>query len=115
MLKRVAWIVAMLVVVGAVALGWAYSGQYNVAADAPHWDVTTRALATIRERSIAAHAADERMAHVEGHERLAVEPRPMGAARSGQCAGLAAALLRFGSRILPGQDFVYRSAHIPSG
>ena len=57
-MKKVIWIVAMLVVTGAVALGWAYSGQYNVAADAPHWDVTTRALATVRERSIAARAAD---------------------------------------------------------
>ena len=57
-MKKVVWIVAMLVVAGAVALGWAYSGQYNVAADAPHWDVTTRVLATVRERSIGARAAD---------------------------------------------------------
>jgi mono/diheme cytochrome c family protein len=57
-MKKVIWIVAMLVVTGAVALGWAYSGQYNVAADAPHWDVTTRVLATVRERSIAVRAAD---------------------------------------------------------
>ena len=55
-MTKVAWIVAILVGVGAIALGWAYSGQYNVAADAPHWDVTTRALATIREHSIAARA-----------------------------------------------------------
>lgn len=57
-MKTVIWIVLMLFVTGAVALGWAYSGQYNVAADAPHWDVTTRVLATIRERSIAVRAAD---------------------------------------------------------
>jgi mono/diheme cytochrome c family protein len=57
-MKMVVWLVAVLVVLGAVALGWAYSGQYNVAADAPHWDVTTQALSTIRERSIAARAAD---------------------------------------------------------
>jgi mono/diheme cytochrome c family protein len=57
-MKKVVWIVAMLVVTGAVALGWAYSGQYNVAADAPHWDITTRALETIRERSIEARVAD---------------------------------------------------------
>ena len=56
-MKKVVWIAAMLVVTGAVALGWAYSGQYNVAADAPHWDVTTRVLATVRERSIRARAA----------------------------------------------------------
>ena len=51
-MKKVVWIAAMLVVTGAVALGWAYSGQYNVAADAPHWDVTTRVLATVRELSL---------------------------------------------------------------
>jgi mono/diheme cytochrome c family protein len=56
-MTKAAWSVAILIGVGATALGWAYSGQYNVAADAPHWDVTTRAMATIRERSIAARAA----------------------------------------------------------
>ena len=56
-MKKLAWTAAILVVVSAAALGWAYSGKYNVAADAPHWDVTTRALATVRERSIAAGAA----------------------------------------------------------
>jgi mono/diheme cytochrome c family protein len=56
-IKKAAWTVAILVVVSAAALGWAYSGQYDVAADAPHWDVTTRTMATIRDRSIAAGAA----------------------------------------------------------
>ena len=56
-MKKVAWTVAILVVMGTVALGWAYSGQYNVAADAPHWDVTTRAMASIRDRSIGTRAA----------------------------------------------------------
>lgn len=56
-MNRTAVIVAILVVVTAAALGWVYSGQYSVAADAPHWDVTTRVFSTIRERSIAAHAA----------------------------------------------------------
>jgi mono/diheme cytochrome c family protein len=57
-MKKVFWLVAILVVLGAVALGWACSGQYNVAADAPHWDLTSRVLATIRERSIAVRAAN---------------------------------------------------------
>ena len=56
-MKKVVWIVGVLVAAGAVVLGWAYSGQYNVAADAPHWDVTTRVLATVRERSIGVRAA----------------------------------------------------------
>ena len=57
MIKQVAWTVAILVVLGTVAVGWAYSGQYNVAADAPHWDVTANAMATIRDRSIAVRAS----------------------------------------------------------
>jgi mono/diheme cytochrome c family protein len=57
-MKRAAWIVAMLVVVGVAALGWAYLGQYNVAADVPHWGLTSRALALVRDRSIATGAAD---------------------------------------------------------
>jgi len=56
-MRMVAWAVAISLVSGVAAVGWTYSGQYNVAADAPHWDVTTRAMATIRERSIAARAA----------------------------------------------------------
>jgi mono/diheme cytochrome c family protein len=60
-MKKFVWIVAMLVVTGVLALGWVYSGQYNVAADAPHWDVTTRVLATVRERSIEARAVDLNM------------------------------------------------------
>jgi mono/diheme cytochrome c family protein len=57
-MKKVIWIAVMMGVAGVVALGWAYSGQYNVAADAPHWGLTTRMLATIRDRSIEARAAD---------------------------------------------------------
>jgi mono/diheme cytochrome c family protein len=56
-MKRAAWTVAILVVMGAAALGWAYSGQFNVGADEPHWDLTTRAIKIIRERSIAVRAA----------------------------------------------------------
>jgi len=57
-MKRAAWIVAILVVVGVAALGWACLGQYNVAADVPHWGLTSRTLALLRDRSIAAGAAD---------------------------------------------------------
>lgn len=58
MLKRVAWAVAILVVVSSAALAVAYSGGYNVAADEPHWNLTSRVLATVRDRSIAVRAAD---------------------------------------------------------
>jgi mono/diheme cytochrome c family protein len=56
-MRTIAWTVAILLVLSAAAVGWTYSGQYNVAADAPHWDMTTRAMAAIREHSIAARAA----------------------------------------------------------
>jgi mono/diheme cytochrome c family protein len=56
-MRKVAWTVATLLVLGVAAVRWTYSGQYDVAADAPHWDVTTRAMATIREHSIEARAA----------------------------------------------------------
>lgn len=58
MIKKVIWIVALLIATGTVALGWAYSGQYNVAADEPHWSLTSRVMAIIRDRSIAVRAAD---------------------------------------------------------
>ena len=47
MIKKVIWIVAMLGVMGAVTLGWAYSGQYDVAADAVSYTHLT--LPTNRE------------------------------------------------------------------
>ena len=58
MLKRVAWAVALLIVVSSAALAVAYSGRYNVAADQPHWSLTSRVVAIIRDRSIAVRAAD---------------------------------------------------------
>jgi len=71
-MKKVAWIVAILVVVSATAFGWANSGQYNVAADVPHWDVTTRALATIRESSIAARSAGLTVPNLADPARIAL-------------------------------------------
>ena len=58
MLKRVARTVALLVVVSSAALAVAYSGGYNVAADEPHWSLTSRVMAMVRDRSIAVRAAD---------------------------------------------------------
>ena len=40
----------------AAALGTVYFGTYNVAADEPHWDVTTRMLAAVRDRNVARRA-----------------------------------------------------------
>jgi mono/diheme cytochrome c family protein len=57
-LKILAWAVAFLVVVSSAALAVVYSGGYNVAADKPHWSLTARVMATVRDRSIAVRAAD---------------------------------------------------------
>ena len=45
-----------LAVLAALAAAAAYSGLYNVAADEPHWSLTERALAFVRERSIDARS-----------------------------------------------------------
>lgn len=57
MTKRAAWIASILAVTGASAVGWTCLGQYSVAADVPHWGLTSRVLALVRDRSIAAGAA----------------------------------------------------------
>lgn len=55
-MKTVAGILAVLFLAGATAFALAYALPYNVAADVPHWGVTTRALAAIRDHSIATRA-----------------------------------------------------------
>jgi mono/diheme cytochrome c family protein len=49
-------IVLVLAVAGAGA--FVYSGVYNVAADDPHWDITSRLMETLRTRSIDRRASD---------------------------------------------------------
>jgi mono/diheme cytochrome c family protein len=71
-IKKAAWTVALLAVVSAAAFAFAYAGRYNVAADEPHWDVTTRALVAIRERSIAVRAADLTAPNLADPARIAL-------------------------------------------
>lgn len=47
--------IAVLIVAG---LGYVYGGVFNVAADVPHWGITSGLLETMRERSIAVRAGD---------------------------------------------------------
>jgi mono/diheme cytochrome c family protein len=56
-IKQAVWVFVTLIVVGLASLAFAYSGSYDVAADQPHWKLTARVLAKIRERSIAVRAA----------------------------------------------------------
>lgn len=57
-MKRTATAIAILFAC-VLALGalFVFSGQYDVAADEPHWAVTERLLGTVRDRSIARAAA----------------------------------------------------------
>lgn len=61
----------------------AYSGAYNVAADEPHWDLTGRALATVRDRSIAARADAIVVPNLADPELISVGAEHYGA----MCAG----------------------------
>jgi len=57
-MKTIIWLlgVLLLIVVGKAVFIW--SGAYNIAADEPHWWLTARVMDTLRDRSIAARAAD---------------------------------------------------------
>jgi mono/diheme cytochrome c family protein len=48
-------VIFVVVVVG--GLGFIYSGVYDIAATAHHWPITNWVIATMRDRSIEAHAA----------------------------------------------------------
>ncbi len=57
-MKLVAWLLALLVLVGAGAGVFVWSGAFNIAADEPHWPLTAWLMETARDRSIAARASD---------------------------------------------------------
>lgn len=61
-MKRLITTVIATLVVLALAIGaWILSGTYNIGADAPHWPVTYTVMQTLRERSIDAYVAHERV------------------------------------------------------
>lgn len=58
-MNRMLWTGAIGLTAGVIVGGClAYAGAFNVAADDPHWDLTTRALTWARERSIASQASE---------------------------------------------------------
>jgi mono/diheme cytochrome c family protein len=59
---------AVIVVLGA----FAYFGAFNVAADAPHSSLASRALALVRDRSIAARAADLTVPDLANRDMIAL-------------------------------------------
>ena len=59
LMNKVAWVAAGVLAAGLIGgLSIAYTGAYNVAADDPHWDLTTRALTWARDRAITARSGD---------------------------------------------------------
>jgi mono/diheme cytochrome c family protein len=53
-MKRILWLVGLLMLVAIGAGAFIWSGAYNIAADEPHWQLTERVLETARDRSIEA-------------------------------------------------------------
>ena len=56
-MRVIVWLAVVLVAIGASVCGWAYSGSYDVAADVPHWKVTSEFMDLVRDQSIAARSA----------------------------------------------------------
>ncbi len=57
-MKYLAVVIIVLIASAAGAGVFAWSGLYNIGADAPHWSVTARIMQTVRDRSVHAHAKD---------------------------------------------------------
>jgi len=55
-MKLVSRLFLLLLVLFLIASAAAWSGLYNIAADAPHWAITEQFLKMLRLRSVAAHA-----------------------------------------------------------
>lgn len=56
-MKRAIVAIAVVVSIGVAAATWfIFSGQYDVGADTPHWDVTRKLIEVVRDRSIAARS-----------------------------------------------------------
>lgn len=51
-------LLVVLIAAVAGAIGFAYSGAFNVAADNPHWPITARLMEAARDRSVALRAGD---------------------------------------------------------
>jgi hypothetical protein len=63
--EHVIVVVAVLALI-AIALGLlGYSGLYNIGADAPHWNLTYRALQMVRDRSIHVRSQNIKVPNLE--------------------------------------------------
>lgn len=55
-----------------LGVGFVYSGAFNVAADAPHWQITARLLDKARERSIARNAENIIVPNLDDNGLIAI-------------------------------------------
>ncbi len=55
-MKFIFKLIVLLVLVVIAAGAWVWSGQYDIGADSPHWQLTRQAIDTLRERSIETRA-----------------------------------------------------------
>lgn len=69
-MKTAISVVAVLVLLAAVAAAVAYSGAYNIAADEPHWAITERVVAIVRERSVEARARELSLPDLADEKRV---------------------------------------------
>lgn len=82
-MRKAKWIIATLTAAGVAALAFVYSGMFNVAADEPHWDVTVRVMAAVRDRSVAVRAAQLTAPNLADPELIALGAEHY----SAMCAG----------------------------
>ncbi len=80
-MKPTSWVVVSVLSAGLVGAFFMllYTGAFNVAADDPHWDVTTRALAWTRERSISTRAIEVAVPDLADPELIALGAEHYGA------------------------------------
>lgn len=57
-MKAITILLVLALIGAAVGASFIYSGLYDIGADAPHWPAVSRAIETLRDRSVAARLAD---------------------------------------------------------
>lgn len=55
-MKPIMGLLATVVVLAVAIAAYVWSGSYNVAATAPHWEMTVRLMTLVRDRSVAVHS-----------------------------------------------------------
>lgn len=70
-MKIIKALVVLAVVAAGLAVAFVYSGAYNIAADEPHWPLTSKLIETLRERSIGSRAGNVQVPALDAPQRVA--------------------------------------------